>query len=207
MKISVVMPSYLGEYTVGPNKSASNREFKLKRAIDSFLIQIHKDAELVIVSDGCDKTCDIVNSEYKSFLDEEKIKLFRIDKQPPFSGRVRAEGLNRAQGDLICYLDSDDMFGPYHLDVINKYYNPTMEWMYYDDYLYDGNRRTPRTVVPENCKIGTSSFCHKLSTNVRWEDGYGHDWKTISNIMRYPHSKMQTPEYLVCHLSVINLDF
>ena len=68
MKISVVMPSFLGDYEIDQNKSASNREFKLERAIDSFLMQIHRDSELIIVSDGCEKTCDIVNSKYESFL-------------------------------------------------------------------------------------------------------------------------------------------
>lgn len=207
MKISVIMPSFLGEYSTGPNKSASNREFKLKRAIDSFLIQVHKDSELIIVSDGCEKTVEIVESDYRNFLEESKIRLFKLDKQPLFSGRVRAEGLNRATGDLVCYLDSDDMIGPYHLDVMEKYYDRNLQWMYYDDYLYDGNKKTLRTVTPENCKIGTSSFCHLSSANVNWRDGYGHDWLTISNMLGYPHQKMQTPEYLVCHLSVINLDF
>jgi glycosyltransferase involved in cell wall biosynthesis len=207
MKISVVMPSYLGEYSVGPNRSASNREFKLKRAIDSFLIQVHKNSELIIVSDGCEKTIESVESDYQSFLNESKIKLFKIEKQPLFSGRVRAEGLKHVTGDLICYLDSDDMIGPYHLDVMEKYYDRNLQWMYYDDYLYDGNKRTLRTVIPENCKIGTSSFCHLSTANVVWKDGYGHDWQTISNLLSYPHRKMQTPEYLVCHLSVINLDF
>jgi len=207
MKISVVMPSYLGEYSTGPNKSATNREFKLKRAIDSFLLQIHKDSELIIVSDGCQHTIDIVESDYRLFLDESKIKLLKLEKQPLFSGRVRAEGLAHVTGDLVCYLDSDDMIGPYHLDVMEKYYDRNLQWMYYDDYLYDGNKKTLRTVTPENCKIGTSSFCHLSSANVCWKDGYGHDWGTISGILGYSHRKMQTPEYLVCHLSVINLDF
>jgi glycosyltransferase involved in cell wall biosynthesis len=207
MKISVVMPSYLGEYSVGPNNSATNREFKLKRAIDSFLLQIHKDSELIIVSDGCEATINIVESEYRSFLDESKIKLLKLEKQPLFSGRVRAEGLNHVTGDLVCYLDSDDMIGPYHLDVMEKYYDRNLQWMYYDDYLYDGDKKTLRIVAPVNCRIGTSSFCHLSSSNVRWQDGYGHDWQTISSILGYPHRKMQTPEYLVCHLSVINLDF
>lgn len=207
MKISVIMPSYIGEYSIGPNKSASNREFKLKRAIDSFLIQVHSDSELIIISDGCSKTSNIVKSEYFNFLNNDKIKLIEIEKQSLFSGKVRAEGLLKAQGDIVCYLDSDDILGPYHLDIINKYYNMSMEWMYYDDYLYDGEKKTLRNVVPKNCKIGTSSFCHKLSTNVKWQDGYGHDWQTISNLIKYSHDKMQTPEYLVCHLSIINLDF
>jgi glycosyltransferase involved in cell wall biosynthesis len=207
MKISVIMPSFLGHYEVDSQKCATNREFKLERAIDSFLIQIHKEAELIIVSDGCEKTCEIVNSKYGNFLNEGKIRLFKIEKQSAFSGRVRAEGLKYVSGDLVCYLDSDDMFGPHHLDVIDKYYDRNMEWMFYDDFLYDGDTRKTRLVTPENSKIGTSSFCHLSSAPVSWQDGYGHDWRTISKLLGYKHRKMQTPEYLVCHLSAINLDF
>jgi glycosyltransferase involved in cell wall biosynthesis len=207
MKISVVMPSFLEEYQIDQNKSASNREFKLERAIDSFLMQTHRDSELIVISDGCEKTCELINSKYESFLDEEKIKLFKIDKQPTFSGRVRAEGLARVSGELVCYLDSDDMLGPYHLGTINAHYDKSMQWMYYDDFLYDGNTKKIRTVKPDNCKIGTSSFCHLSTTAVSWQDGYGHDWKTISKLLNFKYKKMTTPEYLVCHLSAINLDF
>lgn len=207
MMISVVMPSFLGDYKIGENKSASDREFKLERAIDSFLMQIHRDSELIIVSDGCEKTYELVNSKYEKFLTEEKIKIFKIDKQPLFSGRVRAEGLLHIRGDLVCYLDSDDMFGPFHLDSMNRNYDPNAEWMYYDDFLYDGKIKKIRTVTPENCRIGTSSFCHSSALPVSWQDGYGHDWKTISKLLKNKHRKMPTPEYLVCHLSAINLDF
>jgi glycosyltransferase involved in cell wall biosynthesis len=206
MKISVIMASFLGEYVVDSNKSATNREFKLQRAIDSFLIQKHGDSELIIVSDGCEKTIEIVNRDYGSFL-EGKIKLITMKKQPAFSGTVRAKGLTKASGDLVCYLDSDDMIGPYHLEVMNLYYDKSMDWMYYDDFLYDGDAKRMRLVTPHPGKIGTSSFCHLSKTPVDWRDGYGHDWATIANLFSHKYAKMQTPEYLVCHLSAINLDF
>lgn len=207
MKISVIMPSFLGEYEVDFNKSAKSRDFKLCRAIDSFLMQKHVESELIIISDGCDQTCDIVNSKYANFLTNEKIKLFRLDKQPHFSGKLRNEGLKHASGDLICYLDSDDIIGPYHLDIMNRYYNRKMEWMFYDDFLYDGDTKKPRVVTPEIRRIGTSSFCHLATARVDWKDGYGHDWLTISELLMHRHEKMNTPEYLVCHVSAINLDF
>lgn len=207
MKISVIMPSYLGEYVVNSNRCATNREFKLQRAIDSFLLQKHQDSELIIVSDGCEKTANIVNENYKSFIDSEKIKLFHMQKQPHFSGLIRAKGLRKTTGDLICYLDSDDMIGPYHLEVMEIYYDRSVAWMYYDDFLYDGNKKTRREVTPKPGRIGTSSFCHLRTTPVEWQSGYGHDWATIEKLFNHRHGKMNTPEYLVCHMSAINLDF
>lgn len=207
MKISVIMPSFLGEYVVDSNKSATDREFKLQRAIDSFLIQTHETSELIIISDGCEMTVNAVNDKYASFIEDNKIKLFQISKQPHFSGNVRDKGVKNATGDLICYLDSDDIIGPYHLETINTYYDKSMSWMYYDDFLYDGNIKTLRDVKPQMGKIGTSSFCHLSTTPVEWQSGYGHDWFTIEKLFNHRHGKMQAPEYLVCHMSAINLDF
>lgn len=207
MKISVIMPSYLHEYQTGPHKSASNREFKFRRAVDSFLTQSHEDSELIIVSDGCEITNKIIEEEYSSQIYSGAIILEKMEKQEQFSGRVRARGVELATGDLICYLDTDDIFGIDHLKTIDTYYDQSADWCYYDDYLYDGNKKTVREVKPEHCKIGTSSFCHKRSAPVLWKDGYGHDWKTISELLGLKHSKINTPEYLVCHLSAINLDY
>lgn len=201
------MPSFLGEYTVNSNKCATNREFKLQRAIDSFLFQKYQNSELIIISDGCDQTVNIVNKNYAFFIETGKIKIFKIPKKIHFSGAVRAEGLKMATGDLICYLDSDDILGPYHLEVMGLYYDKSMDWMYYDDFIYDGDIKTLREVTPKFGKIGTSSFCHLSTTIVNWQDGYGHDWATIQKLFNYKYKKMNTPEYLVCHMSAINLDF
>ena len=50
MKISVIMASFLqmGHKT--------NQDIKFVRAVKSFLNQTYKDKELIIVSDGCQKT-------------------------------------------------------------------------------------------------------------------------------------------------------
>ena len=58
-KITVIMPSYLGEYPT----AASNREVKFRRAVESFLIQ--ELGKLIIIADGCQKTLEIA-AEYNS---------------------------------------------------------------------------------------------------------------------------------------------
>jgi glycosyltransferase involved in cell wall biosynthesis len=198
------MASYLDEYTDGKHKSATNREYKFERAVDSFINQSYKNSELIIVSDGCEKTNKIYNEKYSSY---NNIKLISLDKQPLFSGNVRQAGIKSATGDLICYLDSDDIFDPEHLSTIDKCVTKQHQWFFYNDYLYDGKQKQMRDVIPQFSRIGTSSFCHKKSLNVKWVDGYNHDWKTIESIIKKPHLKISTPGYLVCHQQAYNLDY
>ena len=64
-KFSIIMPSYLGDY---PN-SATDKEDKLIRAIESVLQQTYKNWELIIIADGCDKTINLL----KKYLVANKI--------------------------------------------------------------------------------------------------------------------------------------
>ncbi len=203
MRISVIMASYLEDYVSGPHKSATNRDFKFRRALDSFLNQTFGDAELIVVSDGCKRTSDIINNEYNQCY---SIKLIEIPKQEMFSGNVRQTGLNNAKGEIICYLDSDDYFGNNHLAVINKFNDKAYEWCYYDDYLYNGQTSVIRPCKPEHGHIGTSAICHRRNSPFKWENGYGHDWRSIEKIISRKHYKLETPEYMVCHVHGLKID-
>lgn len=177
--ISVVMPSYLGNYPT----AASNREQKLPRAIESFLSQ--EIGELIVVADGCYKTVEIA-SKYP-------VKTILIDKQPHFSGVPRNIGIQAAQYDYIAYIDNDDVFGNGHLQSIAD--NVDTDWLYWDDYV-DGKIRT---VWFEMGHIGTSAIAHKKEIDCRWGDGYGHDWEFIQQLKQYP-SKRITTNYQVMHI-------
>lgn len=198
--VSVVMASYLGQY----DGCASNREEKFIRAVKSFLTQTYKDCQLIIVSDGCDKTVELVK---KHFNDDSRISLIAIDKQPIFSGNVRQQGLDAAKGDLICYLDIDDIMGKNHLkNIISQFDTDKYDFVYYNDILNDaGNRRAvTKAVSLTHGSVGTSSICHKKTNLISWSgcDGYGHDWifveKMIKKGMR--HTKIYGAEYFICHV-------
>ena len=70
-KVSVIMASYLLPYP----GSASNRDKKFVRAVNSFKKQIYQNKELIIVSDGCPLTVDLYN---KFFANDENIKIIQI---------------------------------------------------------------------------------------------------------------------------------
>jgi glycosyltransferase involved in cell wall biosynthesis len=181
--ISVVMASYLGWY----KGAASNREDKFRRAVNSFLNQ--GIGELIIVSDGCDRTIEIAKE-----FDSASIQVYQIEKQPIFSGKVRQHGINNANFDWICYLDSDDEFLPGHLNAIIKEFD-SADWLYYDDIVNNDIRIS--LIQPD--KIGTSSIAHKKNINAVWPDGYGHDWNFIQQLGTN-YKKISGTGYVVHHI-------
>lgn len=221
MKISVIMPSYLGDY----EGAATNRPEKFVRAVNSFIAQDWPDSELIIVSDGCDltkKTLYGMNlaepSPNRFLLDmQREIRLISLPKQPPFAGAVRNAGIRHANGDIIAYLDTDDIFMPKHLGAIfmaffkhpdkpGEYRN----WVYFNDYIADPDLIPvhERNVHLRYGGIGTGGFAHEKGLDIQWQDGYGHDWTFVETLMqRYPHTKkVSGPRYLTCHIPK-TLDF
>ena len=197
MKISVIMPSYLGDY---PGAS-TDRERKFLRAVDSFLDNSGMGDDLVIVSDGCDRTFELIREhEYDLRCN---IWILMRDKSPMFSGRPRMEGIEFARKnlmpDVICYLDTDDVFLPDHLDNIARAFeeNPALDWIYFNDTLM--NTKQVRQTSLQYVRIGTSNIAHRSHLPIAWGDGYGHDWKAIESLMPYKHQKFVFATYGVCH--------
>jgi glycosyltransferase involved in cell wall biosynthesis len=93
MKITVVMPSY-------------NQGRFLAEAIDSVLNQSYSDFELIIV-DACstDETSEVLE-EYSDSRIEKVVE--------PDNGQADAinKGFRKASGDLLCWMNSDDIFLP-----------------------------------------------------------------------------------------------
>jgi glycosyltransferase involved in cell wall biosynthesis len=203
-KVSVIMASFLGDY---PN-AAKNRDKKFVRAVKSFINQTYQNTELIIVSDGCTKTYEI----YKENWDEiENIQCFILPKQPLYGGEVRTEGLKNVTGEIVAYLDNDDMWGKTHLEtIVSQFDIDNYDWVYYDDYLVgskDFKTLHKRLVEPRFGQIGTSSICHKNIPDIKWDTGYGHDWMFVLTLaskgLRFKKLK-NIPQYLVCHWGDIN---
>lgn len=137
MKISVVMQVYLGDY---PGSRTFARE-KFVRAIQSFLSQTHPDKELIIVADGCAFAKRIYELVYTSnplihFVwidpDDRRKKMYEVhDGKRYFRGYPKRLGVERATGEIICYLDSDDIILPNYLFMLNAFWTDfpdTVDW-------------------------------------------------------------------------------
>lgn len=99
---SVIMPTY-------------NRAHILWRAIQSVLKQTYPFFELLIIDDNSkDKTEELV----KLFKDP-RIRYFKLSKNRGASA-ARNFGLKKARGQLIAYLDSDNVWHPEFLEVMKQ---------------------------------------------------------------------------------------
>lgn len=187
--ISIIMPSYLGNY----KNAAKNREEKLCRAIDSVLKQTYKKWELVIVSDGCEKTIELVKQ-----YGDNRIKGYKIKKQLIWSGIPRNIGIQNAKYNWITYLDIDDTFGNNHLKIISEQLN-NKSWYYFNDYVFYNHWRERNCLLKQSF-CGTSNLIHKKIALWPLHGNYQHDWIFILNLMQYSYEKIKTPEYYVHHI-------
>lgn len=91
-KVSVIMPTF-------------NRAATIQRAIDSVLSQTYRDFELIVVDDGStDGTADIVRANR-----DERIFLV-VSESNRGAAAARNLGVSQSTGEVICFLDSDDVW-------------------------------------------------------------------------------------------------
>jgi glycosyltransferase involved in cell wall biosynthesis len=196
------MPSYLGDY---PN-AATNRKEKFKRALLSFVEQPYPNKELLIIADGCN---DTMREFYKLKAGlPAGIFLICVSKQPLLSGNVRNTGIRHATGDIITYLDSDDMLFGNHLEMIANGFTTGVDWVYYNDYIAKHNvtQMRERETLISYGRAGTSTIAHRKDlTGMAWQDGYSHDWLFINDLKNNFSncSKITATGYLVCHVPTL----
>jgi GT2 family glycosyltransferase len=98
--VSVVIPTY-------------NRAHTLAAAVGSALGQTHANVEIVIADDGStDPTPDLVGSRWR---DEPRVKYHRQENAGVSSARNLA--IRHAHGDYVAFLDSDDTWLPWKLEL------------------------------------------------------------------------------------------
>jgi len=101
---SVVIPAY-------------NRASFLTRTIQSVLKQTETDFELLMVDDGStDQTKELVNA-----FAEKDSRIRYIHQENAERGAARNNGIRKANGEWIVFLDSDDEFQENHLSTLKKY--------------------------------------------------------------------------------------
>jgi glycosyltransferase involved in cell wall biosynthesis len=102
MKISVIIPTY-------------NRPHLLPRALESVASQAHSDVEVIVVDDASTHGIEAIVAKYASRL--PGLIFIRHDTNKGVNA-ARNTALQRATGELICFLDDDDEYIPHALHVI-----------------------------------------------------------------------------------------
>jgi glycosyltransferase involved in cell wall biosynthesis len=97
MDVSVIIPTF-------------NRAHFLGEAIESVLNQTYKSIEIIVIDDG---STDNTKTIIEQYLD--RVKYFYI--QHAGISHARNEGLKRATGEFISFLDSDDLFYSYKIEL------------------------------------------------------------------------------------------
>ena len=202
IELSVVMPSFLGEY----DGCASDRENKFVRAVHSFLENSLEEKELIIIGDNCSTTERLLFVHFSEQIESGKIKFHQFrKKQKLFSGALRSKGIELASGEYISYLDTDDILGQNHLSVIlNQVKSNNLDWAYFNDYLNTDAGLITKKVELKKDSIGTSSIIHRKNKRIDWDkcDGYGHDFKFIERLIKWSDNKdkIYGATYIICHI-------
>jgi len=100
---SVIIPTY-------------NRAVMLYKSINAVVNQTFEDWELIVIDDASNDNTYKVVSDFENY----KIKYVKNELNIERSAS-RNKGIELAKGKYICFLDSDDIWEPNHLEVIYNY--------------------------------------------------------------------------------------
>lgn len=100
--VSVVIPVY-------------NSEQYLRRCLNSVLNQYYSNIEIILVNDGSTDNSKSICSEYK---DKYPDRIFIFDQPNQGASIARKRGIEKAKGEYIMFVDSDDFVSPHYVSAL-----------------------------------------------------------------------------------------
>lgn len=140
--VTIIMPVY-------------NRPEYISDALSSIFAQNCKEYEVVVVDDGSNEDMKAVLGKYLP-----RVRYFR--KENGGAASARNYGIERAEGEYISFLDSDDMWPQNKLDMQLKFLKGNKEiGLVCSDFLYHGRkgRKTGAKAEWEKGNLFESLFC------------------------------------------------
>lgn len=99
--VSIIIPIYKAEKWI-------------RRCIESCISQTYKDIEIILIDDGSPDSCPVICDEYEQLDD----RIMVIHKTNGGVSSARNIGINRSNGDYICFVDSDDWLQDNAIEVM-----------------------------------------------------------------------------------------
>jgi glycosyltransferase involved in cell wall biosynthesis len=144
-KVSIIIPAYNVASFIG-------------ETLDSVFSQTYKDFEVIVINDGSPDT-----EEFERVLQPYLNRVTYLKQENRGASVARNAGLRAAQGELIAFLDADDIWLPNYLDVqIDFIRRGNFDLVCADAVHFGGSVFDGRTyfevLMPASCEIGVVTF-------------------------------------------------
>ena len=143
-----------------------NAEPFLRQCLDSLIGQTLADVQVVCIDDGSTDGSLTVLRSYS--LRDTRVEVIHLDKNQG-QAHARNEGLLRARGDMVCFVDADDWLSPDALQLaVNEADNhPDADSVLFDvHYEYADGRSEPYPMQPFEQLTGEEAFRRSLDWSI-----------------------------------------
>lgn len=167
-KVAIILPAYNAQKTI-------------RKTIESVLSQSHEDFVLYIIDDSStDNTKEIINE----FNYESRVRLIS-NRFNQGASKARNLGLKSCNEDIICFIDSDDIWSENKLEsqlkMLGEGYNLILtQYLYIDgrnkkEVKYKSNILDYDSFLKKKYRVCFSSVCFKRSGKDLEFEGVGHE--------------------------------
>lgn len=171
MKISIVIPIY-------------NRADGLKKCIENILSQDYKNYELILVNDSSTDDSGKLCHKYADSYDN----IIAVDNETNLGpGLTRNAGLDKATGDYVIFLDSDDKYDTHLLSIVAKELikrkPDILVYSLWEEYYDKSGRLLYRySHSLPSCYLHTSKDIHEYVVLLEEETMLGYPWNKAYNL-------------------------
>lgn len=198
MRFSIIVPVY-------------NTERYLKKCIDSILIQKFSDFELILVDDGSEDSCGDMCDKYAEY--DSRVRV--IHKKNMGVSAARNDGLDKALGDYILFVDSDDWIENDCLETLNDVITDNIDVVVFGlkkflknkidiilPELHVKSKEIKEKLISDEYKAWACNKCYRRSlfSNVRFKVGiYYEDIYTLPRMIYKAKSIVSIKQALYCY--------
>ena len=148
IKYSVIIPVY-------------NAQSTLERCLDSFVIQLRPDVEILVINDGSSDRSSEISHRYE----DEHTEIRVLDKENGGVSSARNIGLDNAHGDYILFADSDDYVDAHYFSFLDTLLaNSSIDLAMFGIHFFGGRDFSPRI---ENGAWNGGHFADAISSWIR----------------------------------------